>query len=154
MIPINDFNVWMEQHKGAYLNNFAIVIVRKPQFLFVDSPWPGHADAITLSICLICTEVKELFETLNIEKVNDLERLQPEDLLHLFYNGYAMLFCRIGEHQTLQFQKMRKAMIAWIDGEATAHTVQEQLIVAGDFISYTEEYFRRLNNLTKGANKK
>lgn len=153
MTPWNEFDGWMLQRKNNYLNDFGVVFCRTPQLVFVDAPWPGHGDPFALSIGLICTDGKELFQILNFETVGDLEKLQPEDMLHFFYNGKAILICRIGDDEILQFQKGRDAMIAWIDGEDVAHAVQEQLIMAGDFINYTKAYFQYVNSVKEKRKK-
>jgi hypothetical protein len=153
MTPWLEFDAWMKMHKNNYLNDFGILFNRRPEFVFVDSPWPEQFNADILSIIILCANGKELFELLNFETVDDLEKLQQETVLNLFYAGHAMVLCTTPNDESLHFQKAGDRMIAIIDGVDLAHEVNEQLILPGDFIRYTNNYFRFMKEHKKNRPK-
>lgn len=146
---MKEFDQWMERNENNYINRYGIVFNRTPHVVFVDAPWPGSGCADFLSIFLLCANGKDLFKDLNIEAVNDLEKLEPEILLNLFHAGNAMVLCTTANGETLQFQKGESAMVAIIDGVDMGHEVKEQLVVPGDFIRYTNDYFLYMREINK-----
>lgn len=142
MTALEEFDAWMKRYQDNYLNNFSILINNTPDFVFVDSPWPGHGDVGTLSIVLFCVNGLELFSLLNISGTDDLDNVQPEDLLQLYYDGEAIVLCTTKNEETLKFQKAGDTLVAIIDGQDLGHEVKEQLLLPGDFFRYTEAYFQ------------
>jgi len=150
MTPWEEFDAWMKKRNNNYMNDFGILFNSTPEFVFVDSPWPEQHNADILSIFFLCSNGKELFELLGIETADDLEKVQPENMLNLFYAGNATVLCTTANDESLQFQKASNAMIAIIDDEEDlCHEVQEQLIMPGDFLRYTNDYFRFMKELNK-----
>ena len=150
MTALEEFDVWMQGHENNYINDFGVLINRVPELVFVDSPWPEHGDAATLGIILPCANALELYQLLGILIPQDFDNVQREDMLKLYYEGHAMAVCTTENGETLTFQKAKDdTLIAIIDGEDLAHVVQEKLLMPGDFIRYTEGYFRFLKTIAK-----
>jgi hypothetical protein len=149
MTPSNDLEVWMQQHQDNYINDFSVQLSRAPEFIFVDAPWPGHPNADNLCIILLKNNAAALFEDLGIETAAELDEVTPEDLLTLFYAGKAIVLCTVKEEASLLFHKDGNTMLALLDGEELGHEVTEQLVVPGDFIRYTQQYFRSFDKYNK-----
>ena len=149
MTPWEAFDEWMKAEDNNCINQYGIVFNRTPEFVFADSPWPGYATADILSIIILCANGRELFELLRVETLEELIKIEPEIFLNLFYAGNAMVLCTTAGGETLQFQKNDKAMIAVIDGIEMGHEVKEQLVVPGDFIRHTNEFFRFMKAYNK-----
>lgn len=145
MTPLKEFNQWMENHGGNYINDSGILFNSSGELVFVDSPWPNYGSTEVISIVLLCIDGRELFKTLCIETVADLDKVQPETMLNLFYAGHAIVLCTTADRESLTFQKVRDTMIAIIDGVDLGHEVMEKLVMPVDFIRYTNEYFSFMN---------
>lgn len=141
MTAHQNFDSWMQSLGNKYLNDFAVMVNRVSEYILIGSPWPNHGDASTLSITIICTNEKELFDTLQIDTFLELDRVRPEHLLTLFYSGHATVSCATDRDSSLWFQKIESGMIAGINGEELIHEVSEQLLTPGDFIRHTKQYF-------------
>ena len=144
MTALEEFDAWMQRHENNHINDFGVLINKLPELLFLDSPWPGHGNADKISIVLLCANCPDLYQLLNIAIPEDLDNVQPEDFLKLYYDGEAMAVCTTENEETLTFQKADDKLIAIIDGEDLAHEVHEQLLLPGDFLRYTEAYFHFL----------
>ena len=143
MTPKNDFYAWMKKHKNNYMNKYGILFNSTPEFVFVDSPWPEQFNADVLSIYLLCYNGKELFQILNLKTANDLKKVQPENMLKLFYAGNATVLCATDKGESLEFKKVGNRMIAIVEEEGDIeHEVEEALVIPGDFLRYTNDYFR------------
>ena len=150
MTALEEFDDWMQRHDNNYLNDFGVIFNRAPDFLFVDAPWPGHEDMEILSIVLFCVNGLDLYQRLDLATPEDLANVQPEDLLQLYHDGRAMILCTTKDEETLTFEKAKDGtLIAIVDGQNIGHDVQEQLLVPGDFIRYTERFFRFLKTEAK-----
>lgn len=155
MTPWDEFAQWMKtRENNNYLNDFGLIFNYEPEFVFVDSPWPEQYSVDILSIILLCANGKELFELLGVETIVDLEKIQPENMLNLFYAGNAMVLCTTDDGESLQFQKVNDTMVALIDGVDLGHEVTEQLVMPGDFIRYTNEYFLFMKEYNKNKSKR
>lgn len=153
MTPLEEFDQWMENKGNNFINDTGILFNKTPEFVFMDSPWPGYDSVDVISIILFCTSGKELFDTLSIEAAHELEKVQPEHMLNLFYAGQAMVICTTPNGESLQFEKGTTAMIAIIDGADLGHQVKEQLVMPDDFIRYTNQCFRVLKAQSKNKSK-
>lgn len=145
MTALEEFDAWMQQNQNSYINDFSVLIKKVPELVFADAPWPGHGDGATLSIILLCENGLELYRHLHIVLPQDLDKVQPEDLLKLYFDGHAMVACTTENEETLTFQKADDGtLVAIFEDKDIGHEVQEELLVPGDFIRYTESYFRSL----------
>lgn len=149
MTASQNFDTWMQSLGNTYLNDFAVMVNRVSEYILIDSPWPNHGDAYSLIVTIICTNEKDLFDTLQIDTFLDLDQVRPEHLLTLFYSGHATVSCATDKVGTLWFQKIENGMIAGIDGENLIHEVEEQLLVPGDFIRYTKQYFSYIKTIKR-----
>ena len=153
MTSPEEFDQWMKNYGTNYINEFGILINKEPEIIFISSPWPDHGNSDELSIILLCANGRDVFEVLDIQSADELEQLQPETMLSLFYEGQAIVLCTTQDGDSLQFQKGSNAMIAVIDGVDLGHEVKEPLIMPGDFIRYTNECFRILKAQSKNESK-
>lgn len=149
MTPWDEFDLMMKKHNDSYINEFGILFRKESKFIFVDAPWPGYSNSEIISIVALCHDGKHLFEELSIEAADELYKLQPEILLNLFYAGRAMVLCALNDVNSLEFEKIGDTLYAINDDAERGHEVKEQLLLPGDFIRYTRNYFRFVNEQKK-----
>jgi hypothetical protein len=144
---VQDF---MENQMGIYVNLRDVEITTHLDFsvtLAIDFEEEGDED-MSVGVMYLCDTLQEFVAVFNIEALEQIKKIARSDLLKLYSQGKAYMYCTIDGYEsfTLYFLKQGGKLAAKTEDDEI-HEVAELLESPKGLMDYTREHFRVLKEL-------
>jgi hypothetical protein len=97
-----------------------------------------------VEILFQCEELKDLITTFNITSVKDLGKIKRQDLLALYQQGKASMFCDIGDENVDSLFYTRRGETIYISADdEQVGIAKNNLTTAREFIEETRGFYKR-----------
>jgi hypothetical protein len=80
-------------------------------------------------------------DKLQVQELANVEEVQPEKLLELFYKGDVVAICQLNEYDVLEFDMEEEKLIACMPDSLLPHLVTLESYTPKSFIAYTMAFY-------------
>ncbi len=135
---------------GIYVNLREVEITTHLDFsvtLAIDFEEEDNED-MSVGLMYLCDTMQEFVAVFNIEALGQIKKIARSDLLKLYGQGKAYMYCTIDGYEsfTLYFLKQGGKLVAKTEDDEV-HEVAKLLETPQELMNYTREYFRVMKEL-------
>lgn len=144
---VRDF---MENQLGIYVNLQDVEITTHLDFsitLAIDFEEEDDED-IAVGLMYSCDTLQEFVSVFNIEALGQIKKIARSDLLKLYGQGKAYMYCTIDGYEsfTLYFLRQGSKLVAKTEDDEV-HEVGKLLETPQELMDYTREHFRVMKEM-------